>query len=48
MRILADTNILISAILFPESLVAKTLLYITDNHSIVFCDKIGYVEIGGI
>lgn len=39
MRILVDTNILISAILFPKSLVAKTLLYITDNHSIVFCDQ---------
>lgn len=39
MRILVDTNILISAILFPKSLVAKTLLYITDNHNIVFCDQ---------
>ena len=39
MRILVDTNILISAILFPKSLIAKTLLYITDNHSIVFCDQ---------
>lgn len=39
MRIFIDTNILISAILFPKSLVAKTLLYITDNHSIVFCDQ---------
>lgn len=39
MRILVDTNILISAILFPKSLVAKALLYITDNHSIVFCDQ---------
>lgn len=39
MRILVDTNILISAILFPNSLIAKTLLYITDNHSIVFCDQ---------
>ena len=39
MRILVDTNILISAILFPNSLIAKTLLYITDNCSIVFCDQ---------
>lgn len=39
MRILVDTNILISAILFPKSLVAKTLLYITGHHSIVFCDQ---------
>lgn len=39
MRILIDTNILISAILFPKSLIAKTLLYITNNHSIIFCDQ---------
>lgn len=39
MRILIDTNILISAILFPKSLIAKTLLYITDNHSMVLCDQ---------
>ncbi|MDO5392228.1 MAG: putative toxin-antitoxin system toxin component, PIN family [Eubacteriales bacterium] len=39
MRVLVDTNILISAILFPKSLVAKTFLYISDNHSIVFCDQ---------
>lgn len=39
MRILVDTNILISTILFPNSQVAKALLYITDNHSIVLCDQ---------
>ena len=32
MRILVDTNILISAILFPKSQVAQTLLYITEHH----------------
>lgn len=39
MRILVDTNILISAILFPESVVAKALLHITENHSMVLCDQ---------
>lgn len=39
MRILIDTNILISAILFPNSRVAKTLLYVTQYHNVVLCDK---------
>lgn len=39
MRILVDTNILISTILFPNSIVARVLLYITDNHNIVLCDQ---------
>lgn len=38
MRILADTNILISAILFPKSLIAKTLLYITDMNVAQFLE----------
>jgi len=39
MRILADTNILFSALLFPNSRVAKALLYITDNHTLFLCDQ---------
>ena len=39
MRILIDTNILISAILFPNSRVAKTLIYVTQYHNVVLCDK---------
>lgn len=39
MRILVDTNILISAILFPNTKVAKTLLYITEHHDVVLCDR---------
>jgi len=38
MRILVDTNILISAILFPRSRVAEALLYVTQHHDIVLCD----------
>lgn len=39
MRILVDTNILISAILFPDSKVAKTLLYVTEHHEMVLCER---------
>ena len=39
MRILVDTNILFSALVFPESKPAQTLLYIADNHEIVLCDR---------
>lgn len=39
MRILIDTNILFSALLFPHSKPARALLYIADNHEIVLCDR---------
>lgn len=39
MRILVDTNILFSALLYPRSKPAKALLYIANNHSIVLCDR---------
>ena len=39
MRILIDTNILFSALVFPHSKPAKTLLYVADNHEIVLCDR---------
>ena len=39
MRILVDTNILISAVLFPSSKVAKALLYVTEHHEMVLCDR---------
>ena len=35
MRILVDTNVLFSALVFPKSKPAQTLLYIADNHEIV-------------
>jgi uncharacterized protein len=38
MRILVDTNILFSAILFPNSKVAHTLLHVTEHHDMVLCD----------
>ena len=39
MRILVDTNILFSALLFPHSKPAQALLYVVDNHEIVLCDR---------
>ena len=39
MRILIDTNVLFSALVFPRSKPAQALLYIADNHEIVFCDR---------
>ena len=37
---MADTNILFSALLFPESRPAKALFYIVENHSLILCDYI--------
>lgn len=38
MKILADTNILISAMLFPNSKPAKALLHAARNHELVLSD----------
>ena len=39
MRVLVDTNILFSALLFPNSKPAQALLYLADHHEIVLCDR---------
>ena len=39
MRILVDTNILFSALLFPNSKPAKTLFYVAENHDMVLSDR---------
>ena len=39
MKILVDTNILISAVLFPRSKSAKALVYTAENHEMVLCDQ---------
>lgn len=39
MKILVDTNILISAVLFPHSKPAKALLYVAGQHEMVLCDR---------
>jgi putative PIN family toxin of toxin-antitoxin system len=38
MRVLIDTNILLSAMWFKNSKLARTLLYVADNHELVLCD----------
>jgi predicted nucleic acid-binding protein len=40
MKVMADTNVIISALLFPASLPAKVLLHIASNHEMVLCDHI--------
>jgi len=39
MRILIDTNILFSALLYPDSKPARALLHVAENHEIVICDR---------
>ena len=39
MRILIDTNVLFSALLFPHSKPAIAVLQIARNHTIVFCQQ---------
>ena len=39
MRVLVDTNILLSAMWFKDSRVARTLLYVASNHELVLCDR---------
>lgn len=39
MRILVDTNILISAVLFPNSNPAKALLKVSEEHEMVLCEQ---------
>ncbi|MDI9460950.1 MAG: putative toxin-antitoxin system toxin component, PIN family [Saccharofermentanales bacterium] len=39
MKILVDTNILISAILFPASKPAEALLKVSEEHELVLCEQ---------
>ncbi len=39
MRIMADTNILISAMLWPGSKPAAALLHAASNHELILCDR---------
>ncbi len=39
MRVLADTNVLLSALWFRESRVARALLHVVSNHELVLCDQ---------
>ena len=39
MRILSDTNILFSALVFPHSRPAAALLHVANHHEMVLCDR---------
>ena len=39
MRILIDTNVLFSALLFPRSKPARALMLAADRHELVLCDR---------
>ena len=40
MKVMADTNVIISALFFPASIPSKVLLHIARNHDLVLCDHI--------
>jgi len=40
MRIMFDTNIIVSSVLFPESKLAYSVLEISDSYRLVLCDRI--------
>jgi predicted nucleic acid-binding protein len=40
MEIIVDSNIIVSAILFPNSIVAKVFDFILDNHTLVLSNYI--------
>ena len=40
MRVMTDTNILFSALLFPESKPAKALFHVTKHQNLILCDYI--------
>lgn len=39
MRILVDTNILFSALVFPQSKPAQALFHVASNYEMVLCDR---------
>ena len=39
MKVLIDTNILISTVLFPNSKPAKALLHTSEYHEMILCDR---------
>ena len=42
MRVMLDTNVLISAIVYRHSITAEIVAHIKDNHTIVMCNRIIY------
>ena len=39
MRVLVDTNVLFSALLFPKSVPAEALKHVAEEHELVLCDR---------
>lgn len=39
MRVLVDTNVLFSALLFPDSIPARALIRAAEEHDIVLCER---------
>jgi putative PIN family toxin of toxin-antitoxin system len=39
MKILIDSNILVSALFYPSSNPSKVLYHVADNHELILCDK---------
>ena len=39
MRVLVDTNVLFSALLFPKSVPAEALMLAAEEHEVVLCDR---------
>ena len=40
MRVMLDTNIIVSAVLFPESKLAQSTLELSDRYKLVICDNV--------
>jgi len=40
MRVMLDTNVLVSAALFPESRLSQRMLELSDRYRLVICDKV--------
>ena len=40
MRVMLDTNVIVSAVLFPSSQLSRSVLELSERHGLVMCDKV--------
>ncbi|MDR1088343.1 MAG: putative toxin-antitoxin system toxin component, PIN family [Coriobacteriales bacterium] len=40
MKVMIDTNVFVSTLMFPDSIPAKAILKVAENHELVLCDYI--------
>ena len=40
MRVMLDTNVIVSAVLFPASQLSRSVLELSERHGLVMCDKV--------